>query len=36
VSASISVDDAVNRLIRRIGDRAGFAFLVHCHMSDFD
>jgi site-specific recombinase XerD len=24
--------DAVNRLIKRIGERAGFAFLVHCHM----
>jgi hypothetical protein len=36
VSASISVDDVVNRLIKRIGDRVGFAFPVHCHMSDFD
>jgi integrase len=24
--------DAVNRLIKRIGERAGFAFPVHCHM----
>jgi integrase len=24
--------DAVNRLIKRIGGRAGFAFPVHCHM----
>jgi integrase len=24
--------DAVNRLIKRIGARAGFDFLVHCHM----
>jgi integrase len=24
--------DAVNRLIKRIGARAGFAFPVHCHM----
>jgi site-specific recombinase XerD len=24
--------DAVNRLIKRIGERAGFTFLVHCHM----
>jgi type 1 fimbriae regulatory protein FimB/type 1 fimbriae regulatory protein FimE len=24
--------DAVNRLIKRIGERAGFAFLVHAHM----
>jgi type 1 fimbriae regulatory protein FimB/type 1 fimbriae regulatory protein FimE len=24
--------DAVNRLINRIGDRAGFAFPVHAHM----
>jgi integrase len=24
--------DAVNRLIKRIGERAGFDFLVHCHM----
>jgi integrase len=24
--------DAVNRLIKRIGERAGFAFSVHCHM----
>jgi site-specific recombinase XerD len=24
--------DAVNRLIKRIGERAGFAFTVHCHM----
>jgi hypothetical protein len=35
VSASISVDDVVNRLIKRIGDRVGF-FPVHGHMSDFD
>lgn len=24
--------DAVNRLIKRIGERAGFPFQVHCHM----
>jgi integrase len=24
--------DAINRLIKRIGERAGFAFSVHCHM----
>jgi integrase len=24
--------DAVNRLVKRIGERAGFAFLVHAHM----
>jgi integrase len=24
--------DAVNRLIKRIGERAGFAFSVYCHM----
>ena len=24
--------DAVNRLIKRIGERAGFGFLVHTHM----
>jgi integrase len=24
--------DAVNRLIKRIGERAGFDFTVHCHM----
>ena len=24
--------DVVNRLIKRIGERAGFAFPVHCHM----
>jgi hypothetical protein len=36
VSASISVDDVVNRLIEHIGDCVGFAFPVHRHMSDFD
>jgi site-specific recombinase XerD len=24
--------DAANRLIKRIGERAGFGFPVHCHM----
>ena len=24
--------DAVNRVIKRIGERAGFGFPVHCHM----
>ena len=30
--AKTKAPDAVNRLIKRIGERAGFAFPVHCHM----
>jgi integrase len=30
--AKMKAPDAVNRLIKRIGERAGFAFTVHCHM----